>query len=232
MGVFMKKVKNFIKTHIISPYIKLTNYKKIECEQNVYIDRRCDFEGKNYFSENSRIMQSKIGYASYTGSGAKILNANVGRYTCIAGQVEVVMGRHPTKDFVSVHPAFFSKKHITGYTYTDEQKFQEYNYTDCENKVSVVIGNDVWLGYGAKIIEGVTIGDGAVVAAGAVVTKDVPPYAIVGGVPAKVIKYRFLEEDIDYLLKLRWWDKDEEWIKKHAEYFENIDLLKEKVILD
>ena len=90
----------------------------------------------------------------------------------------------------------------------------------------------MWLGYGTKILEGVTVGDGAVVAAGAVVTKDVPPYAIVGGVPAKVIKYRFSEEDIEYLLKLRWWDKAEEWIKVHAEYFENIELLKEKVTLD
>ena len=63
-------------------------------------------------------------------------------------------------------------------------------------------------------------------------TKDVPPYAIVGGVPAKVIKYRFSKEDIEYLLKLRWWDKDEEWIKEHAEYFENIELLKRKVTLD
>lgn len=228
----MLKLKNFIKRCIISPYIKLKNYKKITYEENVYIDRRCTFEGKNYFSRNSEIAHSEIGYASYTGEGARILNAQVGRYTCIAAHVEVVLGKHPTIDFVSVHPAFFSKKHITGYTYTNEQKFQEYNYADYENKVSVVIGNDVWLGYGTKILEGVTVGDGAVVAAGAVVTKDVPPYAIVGGVPAKVIKYRFSEEDIEYLLKLRWWDKAEEWIKVHAEYFENIELLKEKVTLD
>lgn len=228
----MKKVKSFIKTRIISPYIKLKNHKKIRCEKSVYIDRRCSFEGKNYFSRNSEIAHSEIGYASYTGSGAKILNAHVGRYTCIASQVEVVLGKHPTTDFVSIHPAFFSKDHITGFTYTNDQKFQEYNYADYNNKVSVVIGNDVWLGYGAKIIEGVTIGDGVIVAAGAVVTKDVPPYAIVGGVPAKVIKYRFSEGDIEYLLKLRWWDKDEEWIKEHAEYFENIELLKGKVTLD
>lgn len=75
-------------------------------------------------------------------------------------------------------------------------------------------------------MQGVTIGDGAVVAAGALVTKDVPPYAIVGGVPAKVIRYRFLESDIQFLMELKWWKKDIEWIKKYADYFADIKQLK------
>ena len=88
--------------------------------------------------------------------------------------------------------------------------------------------NDVWIANNSVILEGVSVKDGSVVCAGAVVTKDVPPYAIVGGVPAKVIRYRFDEEQIQYLLQLKWWDKSEEWIKNYAQYFDDIDILKEK----
>lgn len=76
----------------------------------------------------------------------------------------------------------------------------------------VVIGNDVWLGYKFTVMSGVTIGHGAIVAAGAIVTKDVPPYAIVGGIPAQVIRYRFDKKQIDDLLSIAWWDWDEEKI--------------------
>ena len=72
---------------------------------------------------------------------------------------------------------------------------------------------------------GCDIHDGAVVAAGAIVTKDVPPYAIVGGVPAKIIKYRFEEKTIKKLLELKWWEKDQEWIKRHAEDFADVEKL-------
>ena len=79
-----------------------------------------------------------------------------------------------------------------------------------------VVGNDVWIGYGTIVMPGVTIGDGAVVAAASVVTKDVPPYAIVGGNPAQVIKMRFGEEDTERLLRAAWWDWSPELITEHA----------------
>ena len=81
-----------------------------------------------------------------------------------------------------------------------------------DNKGDIVIGNDVWMGYEAVILSGVTIGDGAVIGTRAVVTKDVPPYAIVGGVPAKLIRKRFDEDVISRLVELRWWDWDKERI--------------------
>lgn len=84
-----------------------------------------------------------------------------------------------------------------------------------DNKGDIVIGNDVWIGYEAVILAGVTIGDGAVIGTRAVVTKDVPPYTIVGGVPARPIRKRFPQETIDFLLKIKWWDWPEERIAQH-----------------
>ena len=92
------------------------------------------------------------------------------------------------------------------------------------------MGNDVWIGTGVSIMEGVTIADGTVVAAGAMVVKDTEPYSIVGGVPAKVLSYRFEQDKIDFLLDLKWWNKKAEWIKEHAQYFNDIDKLMEMVL--
>lgn len=84
-----------------------------------------------------------------------------------------------------------------------------------DNKGDIVIGNDVWIGYEAVIMAGVTIGDGAIIGTRAVVTKDVPPYTIVGGVPAKPIRKRFDNETLEELLKIRWWDWPEEKIARN-----------------
>ncbi len=84
-----------------------------------------------------------------------------------------------------------------------------------DNKGDIIIGNDVWIGYEAIILSGVTIGDGAIIGARAVVTKDVPPYTIVGGIPAKPIKKRFSDETISLLLKIKWWDWPKERILKN-----------------
>ncbi len=86
-----------------------------------------------------------------------------------------------------------------------------------DNKGDIVVGNDVWIGYEAVILAGVTIGDGAIIGARAVVTKDVPPYTIVGGVPAKPIRKRFSEETIAALMALRWWDWNREWIAENIQ---------------
>lgn len=93
-----------------------------------------------------------------------------------------------------------------------------------DNKGDIIIGNDVWIGYEAVIMAGVTIGDGAIVGTRAVVTKDVPPYTIVGGVPARPIKKRFSEETIEKLLELQWWDWPPEKLA------ENIDLIQKGCI--
>ena len=192
-------------------------------ENNVTIDSYDRFEGMNRLTTDVTFLTSSIGYASYVGNRSIIKNTRIGRYSCIATDVMTVAGSHPTSKFVSIHPAFYSTRKQSGFTYVNKDKFSDFNYID--EKFTVIIGNDVWIGSGVKIMEGVTIHDGAVIAAGAIVTKDVPPYAIVGGVPAKIIRYRFDEETIKKLLELRWWEKDQEWIKKHADDFSDVEIL-------
>lgn len=99
-----------------------------------------------------------------------------------------------------------------------------------DNKGDIVIGNDVWIGYGAVVMAGVTIGDGAIIGARAVVTKDVPPYTIVGGVPAKPIRKRFDDETIERRLDLKWWDWPIEKIRRHLEDIQSGEL--DKLIKD
>ncbi len=110
----------------------------------------------------------------------------------------------------------------------EEWGLEKENVTDAwDNNGDIVIGNDVWIGYEAVILAGVTVGDGAVIAARAVVTKDVPPYTIVGGVPAKPIRKRFPEETISGLLSLKWWDWPKERVARNISAIQSgrLDLL-------
>lgn len=102
-----------------------------------------------------------------------------------------------------------------------------------DNKGNIIIGNDVWIGYEAVILAGVTIGDGAIIGTRAVVTKDVPPYTIVGGVPAKPIKKRFSEETISALLEIQWWNWSEERIARNIGAIQsgNIEQLKQAMYM-
>ena len=93
-----------------------------------------------------------------------------------------------------------------------------------DNKGDIIIGNDVWIGYESIIMQGVTIGDGAIIATRAIVTKDVPPYTIVGGIPAKTIRKRFSDDVIESLLKLQWWDWDPERIRQNIDAIQSGDI--------
>lgn len=113
-------------------------------------------------------------------------------------------------------------KSLSTYTFPlfyEEWELEKANVTSAwDNKGDIVIGNDVWIGYEAVIMAGVHIGDGAIIAARAVVTKDVPAYTIVGGVPAKKIRKRFTAEEIERLQKLKWWDWPVERIRQRLPY--------------
>lgn len=144
----------------------------------------------------SSFVNSTMARHSYCGYDCSILNCNIGAFCSIAGKVSIGGAMHPT-DFVSTSPVFLSHKDSV------KTKFARHDYLPI---LLTVIGNDVWIGEGALIKAGVTIGDGSVVGMGAVVTKDVAPYSIVGGNPARLIRFRFEQEIIEALLKMKWWD--------------------------
>lgn len=157
----------------------------------------------------AKLFHSELGMNSYIGKRGTLVYATVGAYCSIAADVCVGMGKHDLTR-LSTSPLFTEKKNGTGHSWTDQRPF---------SFEKVLVGNDVWIGERAMIMGGLTIGDGAVIAAGAVVTKSVPPYAVVGGVPAKVIKYRFSPEVIEFLVKLQWWSLPESILKKHIDVF-------------
>lgn len=187
-----------------------------------------DYGGKNFLGADAVIQNSEIGFGSYLSDRTKLNNVRIGKYTAIGPDVVLIRGKHPSHNFVSIHPAFYSIRGIVLPQYVDEQLFSEYCYT--EEGRTVVIGNDVWIGAGARLMEGIHIADGTIVAAGAIVTKDTEPYAIVAGVPARIISYRFKKDDIDFLLTVKWWDQSEDWLREHAEFFKSVDSLKKSLI--
>lgn len=185
------------------------------------IDQHSVFEGQNKIGEKSWF-EGYMGYGSYIGNEC-IVKAKVGRFCSIGHKVVVLTGTHPSHKFVSTNPAFFSLGLQNGATFVNEQKFKEKIFADEEHQYGAIIGNDVWIGYNATIMGGVTIGDGAIVASCALVNSDVEPYTIVAGQPAKVIRKRFTDEQANWLMNFKWWDKSLEWIKEHADEFDDIE---------
>lgn len=186
---------------------------------NTIIDT-CKLDIYNKIGANCYLYKCEVGKYTYMADHVAMMNTKIGNFCSIAAGVGVSLGKHPTTQFVSTHPAFFSLNRQCGTTFADEQHFEE--------MVNTSIGNDVWIGYNAIILDGLEIGDGAIIGAGAVVTKNVPPYAIVAGNPARIIKYRFKEDEIDFLLRYKWWEKDPVWIRKNHKLFHDIKLLMEQ----
>lgn len=166
-----------------------------------------------YMKDNKKYKNYEIG--EYTYGRPKIFGneatLKIGKFCSIAMGTTIYLGSEHHVEWVTTYPFF--------------AKFKKASFASNTTKGDVIIGNDVWIGDGALILSGVTIGDGAVIGARAVVTKDVKPYEIVAGNPAKHIRFRFTQDQIDKLLKIKWWNWD---IKKIEENFplllsDNID---------
>lgn len=219
---------NRIKKCLINGYYRLKFRKAhLRLGKGAYVsDTVSHFGGYNRIGENSSF-RGQMGRCSYIGSDCHI-NAVIGKYCCISDRVNTVSGTHPSKTFVSLHPAFYSTKKQCGLSYVQEDCFEETLRDPVEGRATVYIGNDVWIGCDVTLLGGIQIGDGAIIAAGAVVSHDVEPYTIVGGVPAKPIRNRFSHEQIRFLQEFRWWDKDPAWLAENHRDFQNIEKFTER----
>jgi acetyltransferase-like isoleucine patch superfamily enzyme len=146
----------------------------------------------------------------FSGDSARV---KIGKWCSIASDVEIMPGGNHRIDTVTSYP-------MRQYLVPDHMERVGKPWS----KGDVTVGNDVWIGQGAKILGGVTIGDGAVVAAWSVVSKDVPPYAIVAGVPARVVRKRFSEQTIESLLRIGWWDWDDATVLARIDELTSTDL--------
>lgn len=196
----MNRILKFLKP--IIPQILLRHFSGREISSLASIGKGCylyktHLDDFTYLSSNVTVMNTKIGKFCSIGQGA-----------CIS------LGKHPSSTFVSTHPAFFSIHKQCGTTFATKNHFREMGQTS--------IGNDVWIGANAIIMDDIIIGDGAIIGAGAIVTKDVSPYSIVVGNPARLLRFRFEKDEIDFLLKFKWWDKDIIWIRENYTRFHNI----------
>ena len=165
-----------------------------------------------------RLGNVKIDSYSYINRNCTFENTEIGKFCSIGPNVLCGLGSHPI-DYLTTYPGMYSNNSSGAFSFSKNHIVKEWNK-------EVVIGNDVWIGANSLILGGIEIGNGAIVAAGSVVTKNVPPYAIVGGVPAKVIKFRFHENSIKVLLQSEWWNFDFETIK----YLSTISNNEEKFI--
>jgi acetyltransferase-like isoleucine patch superfamily enzyme len=166
----------------------------------------------------AELYAANLGAFTNVGESTRIESAGIGRFCSVASHAAIGGGTHPSRGWVSTSPAFFSTRGQAGVTFVKETRFCEIPHTS--------VGNDVWIGYGAIILPGVRIGDGAIVGAGAVVTHSVGDFEIVAGVPARVVRKRFTEEDCHFLAELRWWDWDLARLRAAAGHFHTVTALK------
>lgn len=157
--------------------------------------------------EGTKILESTLGDYSYTARFADIAYSHLGKFVNVAAFTRINPGEHPYHR-ASLHHFMYRS------SYFWPEEIDESFVFDWRRSRPVRVGHDTWIGHGAIIMKGVTVHDGAVIASNAVVTKDVPPYAIVGGTPAKIIKWRHPPATAQRLQELAWWDWDHETLRK------------------
>jgi len=187
---------------VVEPTVKL---------REVTIGRCCEVLG------DTAIEYTELGDYSYLGPGCMVADASIGKFCAIAAQVRIGAPNHPL-DRPAQHRFTYCPEYYSADAQRDHAFFRE------RRADRVVIGNDAWIGHAVIVMPGVKVGDGAVLAAGAVVTRDVAPYTIVGGVPAKQIRERFNRAIAAQLSAIAWWDWPAETIFQRLPEFQSGDV--------
>lgn len=187
-----------------------------------FLSKRADISDSILGSEvriadYSSVRKSEIGQLSSIGRFSKVTHAKIGKYCAVSWDVTINALSHPID-----HPSISAFPYVPSVGGFTEKRIQNYK--------KVKINNDVWIGANSVIMPGVTIGNGAIIGASAVVTKDVPDYSVVVGIPAQIINYRFDQETINKLLEIRWWDFEKEKLKNNIKLFQ-IPLTNETIML-
>lgn len=164
----------------------------------------------------TQMKTSEMGDYSYITEDGHVIWTTIGKFCSIANGVRLNPGNHPTWRACQHHAIYRAAAYGLG---EDDHDFFEWRKSNW-----VTIGHDVWIGHGVTVTAGVTIGTGAVIGAGAVVTKDVEPYTVVGGVPAKVIKRRFSVKQGEALADISWWDWDHDTLRARLQDFRSLEI--------
>jgi acetyltransferase-like isoleucine patch superfamily enzyme len=176
---------------------------------------KCLLEKNTVVYPGSSLSEVNLGRFSYIGKYSELGRTRFGSFCSCGPSLLVGSGDHP-RDYISSSPVFYSTLEQCGISFADRDYFDELKET--------IIGNDVWIGARVFIKDGVKIGHGAIIGAGAVVVDDVPPYGIVGGVPAKLIRFRFSEAIIKRLLEVQWWNWNRDKLQKAQALFAQEDV--------
>lgn len=178
-------------------------------------EKNCEISSKAKLFQPLQIINSRVGDYTYISHNAIINNVEIGKFCAIGPNFVAGMGLHPTNG-LSIAPMFYSSSNMcNGLTLCEKTKFEE--------TLSIVIGNDVFIGANVTVLDGVNIGNGAIIGAGAVVSKDIPEYAIAVGVPIRIIKQRFSNEQIVALKRIKWWDWEIDKLREVEKFFFNTD---------
>ena len=198
----MSKLKYYLSKLIY--YLQIPSIRDCKLAKHTRVLPRCN------------LIRVEMARYSYIGTNTIVSDTKIGAFCSIGSSCSIGGGVHPS-DRVSTSPVFYDSSNC----------FKEKNYISADSRNPVkqpqtIIGNDVWIGENVFVSAGVNIGDGAVIGAHAVITKDVPPYAIVAGVPARVLRYRFDEATIKELMATQWWEWSDEKLAENKEWFSKV----------